>query len=435
MNEYQKRNSKYLKKPEDKKSSAYIKSKDDQGKKSKYFRDANEKKEHHYNLARNYRDGVLISELEEEQEALEQLDEAAIEAAKEAAMASDEQTPAAKADKIVKEIVEEINADDEAAEEIAEIADADISFDNSDDIVSASEQADVQATDEQEEAPAENDAEAKPESADAEKQSQTKGDITSLFEHSKMSKETAVAHVENQEEQKYKMIVSMIVTMVVLTAIASLLQFAGIKLPYVPSMLSVELSAFPELIVSLAYGPVFGVIVVIVKNLIHIFIEPRNYVSIISNLVLDSAFVISAGLFYSRRMFAINTKKTLKPKKTDMRRKRIFLGGFFGTVITTVISFFLTRYVSYPLIIKQFSGSGIDEYSILNNYQVALDSLNHALPEKISGTITQIETLTQAIIYYNIPILFFKYLFITVVCAVVYIIISPYLHFRKRSKH
>jgi hypothetical protein len=149
---------------------------------------------------------------------------------------------------------------------------------------------------------------------------------------------------------------------------------------------------------------------------------------------LDGTFVVIVGLFYSRRMFALPSKRARTKPNKDRRRIRILLGGLIGTIATSAISFFLTRFVSYPLLIKQYAAHDVNEGNIIFNYQQALDRINMAFPEFFSATITKIESLTQAILFFNVPITFAKFIFVTLVSALVYVIISPYLHFRRKSK-
>ena len=402
-NNNQKPKSKYLRDPSVK-TSKYLRDKNDKPR-SKYARDKNEKREHHYNLARNYR---------EEEEIIENLTEDELE---EAQTAENEA------------IVEEDNeiASVEATTEIKnEESSAETDIIESED---TSENIEISQVDELESV--------------EDYQNRIKGDnkesyseeTANLFSHSKLSRETTVAHVEDAEEARRKVIIMTIVTLVVLTVAACLMQFATIKTPYMPSMLNIDFSAFPELIASLAYGPVFGILIIIVKNIVRLFTaNVVSYGSILSNAVLDSVFVVIGGLFYSRRMYAVNSKINNKPTNKDLRKRRIVLGGLIATIVTTVVSFFLTNYVSYPLIVKQFSSRGIDNSVLLQQYQDAIDLLNAYHPELFSTTVTKFDSLQQAILFYNIPLTLIKFLLIAIATAIVYPLISPYIHFRKKTK-
>ena len=166
-----------------------------------------------------------------------------------------------------------------------------------------------------------------------------------------------------------------------------------------------------------------------------LFTSDTAYATLLSGFVLDSLFVFVVGLFYSKRMFAINSKQSLKPTEKDKRRERILLGGIIATALTTTVSFFLTKFVSYPMLISQYGERfGINEYYILRDYQEALNSLNTALPETVSSTVHEFANITQGILFYNIPLTIIKLLIITLAVVVFYPIFSPYIHFRKKTK-
>ncbi|MBE6742556.1 MAG: hypothetical protein E7570_09715 [Ruminococcaceae bacterium] len=406
-NNSRKNKSKYLRDPNEKKTSKYVRDKNEKPK-SKYARDPYDVKEHHYNLTRNYREEELAEEVPEEE--IAQAEEAAAE--KTESISDVEQT--------------EVQLE-ETAEETAEAAE-ELNTEN------AVEEAVI---DDEEIQPDEFDAMDLLEAFDEEEESKTKGDVSSLFAHSKLSKETTVVHVKNEEEKRRNLVISTIVVMVVLSIATCLLTFGKISIPYTPSVVNFDLSLIPEFIASLAYGPVFGVIVVVVK-IAFLFVTKNiyntTYATMLSGFLLDSLFVFISGWFYARRMFDINPKKSRKPNKKDRRRLRILMGGILAAVITTAVSVFLTKYVSYPLIVKELGSRGVNNYFLLKNYQDALDSLNFFLPEYFSSTVTKFNNLTEGILFYNVPLTLLKFVIVTLSVVIFYPLISPYIHFRKKNK-
>ena len=409
--------SKYLRDPNEKKSK-YIRNKDE--KKSKYLRDDYYEKEHHYNLTR------FIKEEEPEEEGVDVLEELAQTDSKDIKSAKPQ---------IVDSVLDEIAKNDES-ESFVEGIDS-VEKRSAEEIISEAKTA-VENLFGSDEDASDNIEKIEEIKSDAPKRDESrtgqKGDSSSLFKHSGLSKDTTVAHKNSREEAKKKLVISMVITMVVMTAISLLVQFVPVSLPFLPTMVNIEFSVFPELIVSIAYGPLFALIIVLVKNILHIIIANNGFVSELSNFVLDGTFVVIVGLFYSKRMYALPSKKSRSNPNKDRRRVRILLGGLIGSVATSVLSFFLTRFVSYPLLIKQYAAHDVNEGNIIFNYQQALDKINMAFPEFISATITKIESLTQAILFFNVPITFAKFIFVTLVSALVYVILSPYLHFRRKSK-
>ena len=395
--------SKYLRNPGEKKTSKYVRDKNEAKPRSKYARDKYEVREHHYNLARNYREEEKIVE-----ELTEELAAQAAESETEA-----NETPQ-ETEALEKETVESLAEETEiSADESTETSEITETPDNEDGLKSVEEYE---------------------KQINGENKSKYSDEVANMFSHSKLSRETTVAQVQNEDEIRRKLIIKTIIVLVVLTVAACVLQYATIKISYMPSFMNIEFSAFPELIASLAYGPVFGIIIIIIKNLFHMFVSNAAYGSIVSNVVLDSIFVLITGLFYSKRMFAFNPKKTSKPQNKDKRKGRIFTGGLIASAVTTFLSFFLTRFVSYPLLVIQHASNGITNGFLMEQYQIALKTLNRSHPELVSGTLTEFVSMTQAILFYNMPLTLVKYLFAAIAAAITYPVISPYIHFRKNTK-
>ena len=419
MNNYQKKNSKYLRDKDEKNTSKYIRSKDDGSnqskyirekgdnsnqskylrdkseKRSKYLKDSSFEEKHHYNLTRNIREEEEI--IDEELDALEA-----------------EELEAAEADELLKDEATEIEPAEEAPQRKS--------------IFELMEEARAQEEAEMEASHHHHDSE---QSETAEETAEN----SNIFKDTSHKKETTVVHIQSESEKRTKALISTVLVMSVLTVIACTLQFATVRFDFFPTMLNVEFSALPELIASLSYGPVFGFLIIVIKNLFHLIVSGKGFYSELSNLVLDTVFISVAGYFYTRRMFAVNPKRSRKPNRRDLRRRRIFEGGMLGTACTAVSSFFLTKHVSFPIIFRQYESRGIDEFFVINNYQEALDKLNKALPDNMGTIITHIDNLNQAILMYNIPIQVIKYLTITLFVSLIYVLISPYLHFRKSGKN
>ena len=63
---------------------------------------------------------------------------------------------------------------------------------------------------------------------------------------------------------------SMTVT-AMLSAIAFVLMFLDTAVPFVPNFIKLDVSELPALMASFALGPVYGVVVCLIKNLLHLF--------------------------------------------------------------------------------------------------------------------------------------------------------------------
>ena len=74
-----------------------------------------------------------------------------------------------------------------------------------------------------------------------------------------------------------------------LSAIAFILMFLDFSVPIMPSFIQMDLSELPALIGSFALGPVCGVVVCLVKNLLHLMITSTGGVGELSNFVLGAS--------------------------------------------------------------------------------------------------------------------------------------------------
>ena len=107
-----------------------------------------------------------------------------------------------------------------------------------------------------------------------------------------------------------------------LSAVAFILMFLDFSVPFMPAFIEMDISELPALIGAFSFGPVCGVIVCLVKNLMHLLITTTGGVGEISNFILGAVFVFPAGWIYKR-------------KKT---RKRAFLGSLAGAVFFALVS-------------------------------------------------------------------------------------------------
>lgn len=224
---------------------------------------------------------------------------------------------------------------------------------------------------------------------------------------------------------------------VVLTFFAVVLYFIRFHVPFTPRVLSVEFATVPELIASIAYGPLVGVAICLFKDVLHAAIYNANIIADLSNLLLDSVFIVIAGLLYSRSMFhgdsAVHRPEGYKRK--DYRRKRILKSSLTGALISLVPQFFITRYISFPLLERFFGGRGFDSAQLLSDYQNGMAGIKSYLPERIASLIPGITNLSRGIIVFNLTVSLFKMLVAAVITAIIYKHISAFLHNRQRKKH
>lgn len=218
----------------------------------------------------------------------------------------------------------------------------------------------------------------------------------------------------------------MLICTVILIALAIGAYFFKLHIPYCPNFFTVEFSIIPELIASIAYGPIFGIIVCLIKVIVHIICQPSFLITDVSNFVLDSAFTFAVGLFYMRVMYSENTKQKLRIKGVV-----IMEGAVLSGIAVLIPQFLLTRFVSFPLLEKDFGLGSVKNALILEQYQISMRFIKIHAPELISRVLPDINDITMGILVYNLPITFAKLMFCSVICALAYAFISPFLHYRR----
>ena len=181
-----------------------------------------------------------------------------------------------------------------------------------------------------------------------------------------------------------------------LSAVAYILMFLDFSVPFMPGFIKMDLSELPALIGSFSMGPLCGVMICLVKNVLHLFITTTGGVGELSNFILGVAFVLPAGLIY-------------KHKKT---RKTALAGSLLGAVIMAVFSVVSNYFLVYPVYYNF-----MPEDRILAAYQLILPSM---------------KSILQCLICFNMPFTFVKGLFSVVITFLVYKHISPILKGRNR---
>ncbi len=175
-----------------------------------------------------------------------------------------------------------------------------------------------------------------------------------------------------------------------LSALATVLMFVSFSVPFVPSFIKLDLSELPALIAAFSMGPLSGVAVCLVKNLVNLLFTYSMGVGELCNFLLGVAFVLPAGLIYKKR--------------ND--RKGALIGALTGALTMGVISIFINYYLVYPVYAKLLMPMDV----ILGMYQ--------AINPKVSN-------LWQALCFFNAPFTFVKGLISVAITFLIYKRISP----------
>ena len=173
------------------------------------------------------------------------------------------------------------------------------------------------------------------------------------------------------------------------SAVGFLLMFIEMSVPIVPSFLKFDISELPALLISFIYGPVSGVAVCLLKNILHLTITTTGGVGEFSNFLLGAVFCIVAGYIY-------------KFKRTRMGA---IVGMLVGAAVMGGICYFTNLYIMYPFYYNMIPKEAI------------LGMCRAILPE--------IDSIEISILVFNVPFTFAK----GVICSLI-----TFLAYKKLKK-
>lgn len=128
-----------------------------------------------------------------------------------------------------------------------------------------------------------------------------------------------------------------------LGAVAGVLMNFEFPLPFLaPAFYQLDFSEIPVLVGTFAMGPVAGILIELVKILVHLVTKGTITAGVgdIANFLMGCAFVVPAGLIY--RFHYVKS------------RKHAVMGMAVGTVITTIFACMLNAYLLLPAYGKAF---------------------------------------------------------------------------------
>lgn len=176
-----------------------------------------------------------------------------------------------------------------------------------------------------------------------------------------------------------------------LGAVAGILMNLEFPLPFLaPSFYQLDFSEIPVLIGSFAMGTGAGVMIELIKILVHLVTKGTMTAGVgdVANFLMGCAFVVPAGMLYRFR------------KKKS--RRHAVIGMAAGTAAATIISCFLNAFVLLPLYGKAF-GMPIEAF-------IEMGTAVHASVTNLLGFVILIIA----------PFNLFKYALISVIVFFVY---------------
>lgn len=180
-----------------------------------------------------------------------------------------------------------------------------------------------------------------------------------------------------------------------LSAVAFVLMFMDFSIPaLIPGFVKMDVSELPALLAAFSLGPVYGVLVCLVKNVLNLlFHGSTGGIGELCNFLLGATFTLVAGALY----------------KAMKSRKGAIIASVAGAVAMALISVPVNYFISYPVYAAMFGG--ID--NIIAAYQ--------ALRPNVNG-------LLECLVVFNLPFTLLKGMVDVVLCFLIYKPLSPLLH-------
>ncbi len=135
---------------------------------------------------------------------------------------------------------------------------------------------------------------------------------------------------------KNKITTRLIASVAMCGAVSLVLMMLDFSLPIAPSFVKFDFSDLPALICAFAFGPTAGVLVELIKNLLHLFMTSTAGVGELSNFLLGCCLVIPAGVIYKR----------------NRTRKGALIGMIVGTLCFGFVSLFSNYFIMFPFYIN-----------------------------------------------------------------------------------
>lgn len=181
---------------------------------------------------------------------------------------------------------------------------------------------------------------------------------------------------------------AMVVT-AILAAMSYILAMMSFSVPFMPSFIKLDVSELPALIGSFSLGPVYGVLICLIKNLLGLMNSSTNGIGELSNFLLGAMFVFPAGLLYQR----------------NKTRKGAIIGSLIGAICMAVGSVFTNIFLVYPIYYNFMA-----KEAILSAYQLIVPAM---------------KSVEQSIICFNMPFTFMKAMLSVLISLLVYKRLSP----------
>ena len=195
----------------------------------------------------------------------------------------------------------------------------------------------------------------------------------------------------NMNQKQNGLSIRVMTVTAVLSAVSFVLAFFEFPVPLSPSFARMDLSDFPALIGAFAFGPMVGVMIELIKNLLQLISSSTGGIGELANFLIGASYVATAGWIYQRN----KTKKTA------------WIAGIAGSVVMGIVAALANYYILLPLF-EQF---------------LPVDQLIASFSEFMPF----IKTKADVVLFNALPFNLLKGLAISAFCMLVYKRLSPIL--------
>lgn len=199
--------------------------------------------------------------------------------------------------------------------------------------------------------------------------------------------------------RKRNMSTRKLTSLAILSALAVIFMFLETSLPFMPPFLKLDISEIPVLLGAFAFGPGSAIIIELIKNLIHLPFTQTAGVGELANFLAGSFFTGTAGIVYHFN----------KNKKGAIGAMAV------GTIVMTIFSSLFNYFFM------------LDFYSKF--YGMSMDSIV-AMSAAVNIYVKDVKSL---IVFAFVPFNLFKGFVVSLITAVIYKRVSPFLHGKKRA--
>ncbi|MCQ2500496.1 MAG: ECF transporter S component [Lachnospiraceae bacterium] len=198
--------------------------------------------------------------------------------------------------------------------------------------------------------------------------------------------------MSNSNPRKTGSYVRFITVTGILSAVAFVLQLIEFPVPmFMPTFIKLDFSDLPALLGAFSAGPLSGILIELIKNLLHVTVSGSFGVGELSNFILGAIFTGVAGLIYKR-------------KKT---KSGALIASITGAVAMGLLSYVTNLYVVYPVY-----------YNFMPK---------EVIVEAYKAIIPSVDSIEKCLLIFNVPFTIIKGILNVILCFLIYKPLSPIL--------